>query len=441
MSWSETLLDASFRGVPLNVVDENLQAQRALSEHGTPYRDGDTVEDLGRGARRFPMRVVLFGVNYEIELQNLLKALDTLGDGELIHPIYGSLTVVAASWEVSHAAERPDSAQISIQFVESLPDQPFFAREIAFVDVGLVELDDGPTWQDGIFDLFGRVDSLVGEIQTWIGGGWVGLLERALGLPGIGLRLQQLRSQILGVVSSVGELGNSTSSAFDPLTDLARTPTEIRGAIQNNTPSDSGSLLTRSGVPATMPGASALPADASRAAATLLASARQGIAPDEALLPSSMPSDPVTANAFALVVLVITELAVSHAQAVAVIIEAEAETPTLSPIDLESLANLARSLAQAAILLHRRLYGVEDARPIIEGLRNTSALLQARARRVILMAPPLVERTVETPASLRLLAYRWYGDHTRASELLRLNPGLRTPYNIEAGEVLRAYVD
>ncbi|HID7877459.1 TPA: DNA circularization protein, partial [Pseudomonas aeruginosa] len=95
----------------------------------------------------------------------------------------------------------------------------------------------------------------------------------------------------------------------------------------------------------------------------------------------------------------------------------------------------------AAILLHRRLYGVEEARPIIEGLRNTSALLQARARRVILMAPPLIERTVETPASLRLLAYRWYGDHTRASELLRLNPGLRTPYNIEAGEVLRAYVD
>lgn len=441
MSWSETLLDASYRGIPLNVVDENLQAQRALSEHGSPYRNGDSVDDLGRGARRFPMRVVLFGVNYEIELQNLLKALDTSGDGELIHPIYGSVTVVAASWEVAHSAERPDSAQVSIQFVESLPDQPFFAREIAFVDVGLVSADDGPTWQDGIFDLFGRIDSLVGDIQTWIGGGWVGLLEQTLGLPGIGLRLQQLRSQILGVVTSVDEMANSTSSAFDPLTDLARTPTEIRGAIQTSTPSDSASLLSRSGVPAAMPGASSLPADASRAAATLLASARQGVDPDESLLPSSMPSDPVAENAFGLVVLVITELALSHAQAVAAIIEAEAETPTLSPDDLESLANLTRSLAQAAILLHRRLYDVETARPIIEGLRNTSALIQARARRVILMAPPLVERTVQTPASLRLLAHRWYGDHTRAAELLRLNPGLQTPYNIEAGEVLRAYVE
>jgi len=66
MSWAETLLDASFRGVPLQVVGENLQWQRALSEHGTPFKDGDSVVDLGRGARRFPMLFIVFGVDYEI---------------------------------------------------------------------------------------------------------------------------------------------------------------------------------------------------------------------------------------------------------------------------------------------------------------------------------------------------------------------------------------
>ncbi|MGH8361410.1 MAG: DNA circularization N-terminal domain-containing protein, partial [Pseudomonas sp.] len=70
MSWAENLLDASFRGVPLQVESESLQWQRALSEHGTPFKDGDRVKDLGRGARRVPMQVVVFGVNYEIELQN-----------------------------------------------------------------------------------------------------------------------------------------------------------------------------------------------------------------------------------------------------------------------------------------------------------------------------------------------------------------------------------
>lgn len=110
-------------------------------------------------------------------------------------------------------------------------------------------------------------------------------------------------------------------------------------------------------------------------------------------------------------------------------------------MELEGLVNLVRSLVQSAILLQRRLYDVETSRPIIEALRNTAALIQARARQVILQSPPMVERRVETPASLRLLAHRWYGDHSRALELIRLNPDLKTPHNIPVGKVLRAYAE
>lgn len=440
MSWKETLLDASYRGVPFDVVDENLEAQRFVSQHGTPYQDGDTVEDLGRGARVFGLRVVLFGVNYEIALQNLLKALDTIGSGELVHPIYGSLTVVAQSWKVHHNADRPDYCEVELQFLEQSPDQPFFAREFTFVSEGQLLPEDQYTWQNGLFDLLAKVDTLVAEVQGWIGGGWTGLLEKALGLPGIGLRLQQLRNQVLGTVSQVVSLAtNNPLSAFDPLTDLARTPTEIRTAIQTSTPDNARDLLSRSGVPAVVPGASNLTAEASRAGAALLTAARQGTAPDADSLPSAMPSDPVAAAALALVVLVVTELALSHAQAVAAVIEDEAANPTLSPATLEDLVNLARSLIESAILMQRRLYNVETALPVIEALRTIAGLIQARARTVILLSPPLIDRTVTSPASLRLLAHRWYGDHGRAAELRRLNPELPSPYNIEAGEVLRAY--
>ncbi|AZE10171.1 Phage tail/DNA circulation protein [Pseudomonas chlororaphis subsp. aureofaciens] len=441
MSWAQSLLDASFRGVPFHVVGESLQWQRALSEHGTPFKDGDRVRDLGRGARRFPMQVVLFGDNYEIELQQLLQALSTLGPGELIHPIYGALSVVNQTGEVKHHADSPDFAEISLTFVEDTPDLPFFERQFEFIDSGTADLADVYTWQDGVFDLFGRIDSLVSEIQSWIGGGWVGLIEKALGLPGIGLRLQQLRSQILGVVSGVGSMAKHTSGAFDPLTDLMRTPTEIRSAFEGSTPSSSTALLSRSGVPAIFPGAASLTTDAARAGNAFLISARRGTAPTDDLLPDGMPDDPVTANAFALVVLVITELAMSHAEAVATVIEDEADTPTLSPLELEGLVNLVRSLVQSAILLQRRLYSVEDSRPVIESLRNIAALIQERARQVILQSPPLVERVVASPASLRLLAHRWYGDHDRALELIRLNPGLKAPHNIEAGVILRAYAE
>lgn len=441
MSWAETLLDASFRGVPLQVVDESLQWQRALAEHGTPFKDGDSVVDLGRGARRFPMQIIVYGVNYEIELQNLLAALGQRGPGELIHPIYGSLNVVSQNVDVKHVADSPDAAQVNLLFVEDTPDLPFFERQFEFVDIGVEDQEDQYRWQDGIFDLFGRIDSLVGEIQSWIGGGWVGLIEKALGLPGIFLRVQQLRSQILGVVSGVVSMAQHPSAVYDPLVDLFRTPTQIRSSIQDNTPSTPTALLARSGVPAIMPGGDILTSDPARAANAFLISARQGVAPDDGLLPDRMPDDPVEASGFALVVLVITELAAAHAQAVAVVIEDESKKPTLSPIELEGLVNLVRSLVQGAILLHRRLYDVETSRPVIEGLRNTAVLIQARARQVILQSPPMIEREVESPASLRLLAHRWYGDHGRALELIRLNPDLKTPHNIPAGKVLRAYAE
>jgi len=131
MSWSETLLDASFRGVPLLVVDESLQWQRALSEHGTPFKDGDSVVDLGRGARRVPMQLIVYGNNYEIELQNLLRVLDRRGPGELIHPIYGSMNVVSHNVEVKHVADRPDAAMVSLLFVEDSPDLPFLPGSLS----------------------------------------------------------------------------------------------------------------------------------------------------------------------------------------------------------------------------------------------------------------------------------------------------------------------
>jgi prophage DNA circulation protein len=159
------------------------------------------------------------------------------------------------------------------------------------------------------------------------------------------------------------------------------------------------------------------------------------------VIPDSMPTDPVEAASLALVVLIVTETALANAQAVSVIIEDEAITQSLSPGNLESLVSLSRSLLESAILLHRRLYDVQNALPVIDAMRTMAGLIQARARAVILVSPPLVERTVESAASLRLLAHRWYGDHSRAIELARLNPGLRAPYNIQPGEVLRAYAE
>lgn len=488
MSWSETLLDASYRGVPLGVMAESMEGERELAQHGVPYRDGDDVEDLGRKARPFSFTVVVFGTNYEIELQKLLAALDTPGPGELIHPIYGRLDVLARRWKVDHTAERPDYAQVEIQFLERTPYEPFFARQFEFVDEGVLTAEDARRWQNGLLDLLGQVDALVAAVQQLIGGGWVGLLENLLGLPGIGLRLLQLRSQILGIVSGLASLlGKNAGAQFDPLLDLRRTPTEIRAAISaqidpsptdgvsnsafaigttslDSDTSSSGSiieqteaalklinqrLVAQDNLLLEIPGAESIEAAPARVGTAIVAAARLGLSPADdvtsaiplggLILGGDSMLSPTSAVAWNLVLLVITEAALSQASAVIALLDGERQVPTLTPEQLETVVASSRGLTQAAILLHRRLLGVEDALRVIEPLRAIAGIVQAAARQVLQLRPPLLRRTVDSETNLRLLAHQWYGDHSRALEILRLNPALRSPHAIAAGEVLRAY--
>ena len=469
MAWSETLLDASFRGVPLDVLSESLSADRELAQHGVPYSDGDDVEDMGRKAREFSFTVVLFGINYEIALQKLLAALDTRGQGELIHPIYGRVDVLARSWKVEHSAERPDYAQVALQFVERTPAAPFFVRQFEFVDEGVLTGEEGRRWQDGLLDLIGQVDALIAAVQQLIGGGWIGLLENLLGLPGIALRLQQLRSQILGVFAGLASLfGKSAGAQFDPLLDLSRTPTEIRAAISAhidpvaNSSSASGTfaitsssdsvetsgsastpeqataelnlinqrLVARDNLLMTLPGADAIEAQPARTGTAILASARLGIAPTSEQL-AGVPVGglvfggdsmlaPSAAVAWSLVMLVVTEAALAQASAAIVLLDQQRKEPTLTPDQIEGVVSSSRALADAAIMLHRQLLGVEDALRVIEPLRAIAGIVQAAARQVVQLRPPLIEREVLGDTNLRLLAHHWYGDHSRADEVLSL---------------------
>ncbi|EOV9277082.1 multidrug DMT transporter permease, partial [Salmonella enterica] len=77
--------------------------------------------------------------------------------------------------------------------------------------------------------------------------------------------------------------------------------------------------------------------------------------------------------------------------------------------------------------------------PVVEQLRNIALGVQVLAEQVIARRPPLTTRTAEQDTCLHLLAHQWYGDHTRAGELLRLNPGLRNPNVIRKGDRLHAY--
>lgn len=121
MSWKDTLLDASFKGVGFDVIDDTLRGTHALAEHEYPFVQGSDIEDTGVSAMDMSLTAVLWGDDYESRLQSLLGVLRETGAGELIHPIYGSVPdCVVADFEAAHNEENPDYCTVRMTFKQSV---------------------------------------------------------------------------------------------------------------------------------------------------------------------------------------------------------------------------------------------------------------------------------------------------------------------------------
>ena len=160
--------------------------------------------------------------------------------------------------------------------------------------------------------------------------------------------------------------------------------------------------------------------------------------------PSTMP-EPVTSSrtptedqaVAAVAVTLQVNIAVGLANASSFVLASEAESPSMPPSQIESIANTARSAIEAAIEQVRLVYGIEQSRTITEPLKGQGLAVQEAARAVIAARPPLIQRTVDAPGNMRLLAHKLYGDSSRAVELYRMN-GARSPF-VVTGEVVNAY--
>jgi prophage DNA circulation protein len=113
------LVAGSFRGVPFRTVDAEIKVGRRNQINEYPQRDEPYADDLGRRGRRYVIDAYLIGDNYLAERDDLIRAFETKGSGELIHPRYGILKV-SLDGEVPFK-ETPDKrgfVRISATFVE-----------------------------------------------------------------------------------------------------------------------------------------------------------------------------------------------------------------------------------------------------------------------------------------------------------------------------------
>jgi prophage DNA circulation protein len=436
MSWSDSILDASFRGVRFDVVNARDSWSRDIAQHEYPYIDGADVQDMGRKARNIRLSALFWGDDYDSRLQSFIAELDKRGAGELIHPIYGSMpNMQIIECQVGHDAENVDYCTVELVFLESKTGNPFFSQ-------------DYPTAQADV--IFNQVQSLIDAEQSLMDNALAPLrdakklMSKSKALASAALNMLLIfRGEITGFV------GSTTDFVQYPGAFMSDLQSAVSLTSQNATSSGS-SVSAASAISQT--NATMSDWGESHRQLTEIANLPTALVSGEKTAPVDMPAGVSVADIAELIAMVTIVVAGELAQDAADIFSNEDINSLLSPTEIERIANDTRQFIQTAIDQHRDQYA--DAtqevsssptalgiawQPVVEGLKDIALAVQQLAANMITTRPPLIQRRVDSVSNLHLVAHRWYGDYRRAVELQRLNPQLRNPNNLQPGDMLYAY--
>ncbi|MGE7959078.1 DNA circularization protein [Pseudomonas sp. NPDC089530] len=120
MSWRDRLLPASFRGVGFWVDQAKTPVGHKGQLHEYPQRDLPFYENLGRQARTHDLTAFIVGPDCLEQRDQLLKALEE-GSGELVHPWLGRLQVKVGECEMTQSRQDGGLVTFALKFY---PDQP-----------------------------------------------------------------------------------------------------------------------------------------------------------------------------------------------------------------------------------------------------------------------------------------------------------------------------
>ncbi|BDD90864.1 hypothetical protein PanNE5_03040 [Pandoraea sp. NE5] len=118
-SYFEQLRPASYRGVPFVSLGSEAAFGRRNQMHQYPMRDTPWIEDLGRGARRIRMYGFVVGDDVIAQRDVMIAATETAGDGELIHPTLGRLTVNLDGFRSIEHWEKGRYFELHFEFIEA----------------------------------------------------------------------------------------------------------------------------------------------------------------------------------------------------------------------------------------------------------------------------------------------------------------------------------
>lgn len=236
--WLQNFRQASFRGVVFLIDNVDSMFGRRVVTHEYPQRDVPFSEDLGRKARRFSVTGYLVGGSYGLARDNLIKACETAGAGELVHPYQGTLQVVCEGITVRERRQDGGYCEVSLTFVEDGENQfpAAIANPNTAVDISadttqsiassvfeaIYDLSNLPEFvrtemKDAANSLLGPVDRLLSASNDFADG----LAAFKRDLDGIIFQPRALAAGFLDVINDVTRLVGKNKSTSATLHDMS----------------------------------------------------------------------------------------------------------------------------------------------------------------------------------------------------------------------------
>lgn len=405
VSWKDELREASFRGEPMFLVTKSRrQGGRRGPTHEYPQSDVPFAQDTGAKALRFSVEGVVHGDDYAADVKRLEAAFAEKGPGLYVDPWRGEIQVQVRDWSFGEAVETGGTVPYSVDFDEAGRDR----HPTAAVDTGAGLSAAAAAAEIAAADRFERVFS-TSSVPEFL--------------------RDEARRTAEDQIAAVRGLGTGLTALDDAAAGFNRALSEAADAV-----------------------ASALPADLLAAAASVMAAAETalsigGIRVKSLLSLRALGDIDLAEQALAL-----------------------AATPTLArgaanrlvQLELYRDLALARSAAalpgwdfdsqDAAVAAQTELAGAIDAALVQTGraapiLADPGRQASHRALRSLRTAvvrdvaarsgglARIVRREIPAPAPSVVVAYRLYGDASRAGEISARN-GLSHPGFVPAGRDL-----
>lgn len=173
---------ASFRGIPFAVTGSDMGGGRRMAVHQYPGRDEAWAEDMGRTVRNFRLRgfildgdIITAAGAIDGQRSNLITALEKSGEGTLIHPTLGSLTVVVDRFTIGEGNGAQSYSNVEVSFIESgtqtFPSATTSSTSEATAaadELGDASSDAFDTAISAAMDAMGTVEQALAAATSWV---------------------------------------------------------------------------------------------------------------------------------------------------------------------------------------------------------------------------------------------------------------------------------